>query len=668
MATHYIISFYLYIIFSCWCHLFFLGELNLLGVELFFSLLLYHLFHFFFKGVLSSSISGRKRKTGNRKNPFATMNSGFGGIGGTNTTLRPGTTMRPGSQARPGTTNRTQAAGVGGSLQQPVAVSAEAPVSREGMRAASRSGVGTSAGPGRQVGDRSYYIGLIRPKIAELSSEIERLREQEQLIGKNSTLLAQLQEKAKTLQDDIAKLKDTLADVNVAVENSSSRDSAAVKEEYTQLDKQNAIRRKKADDLFLAVKDTEAKTKATSQSLEEEIRQLEVRILNENQDFNSYKAARDQSFAVADEVLARQHDLRTLHAKQELLMATLAGDPDKKKAAETLRAILRKRRSCAALQSQCALSVKEEQEKLINQLKTTRGDIEVLERQVNETRDTLQESRARQSALEEEVKNFSGDNVQAFQELQEKDKEMQAFIDDYPDKERAELDKITETQKHISDLLNRISQALEMQRQMPSENTPGMLHELNAQADAKRDQIQNDVKTHQRLEKELLERKAELDKVAHLDSKIREELKSHNEKMEEQKTEMERFSDLDGLRAEVEDTRKTLNAQLAYFTRVRDGSKQQLNALTAQYEARKKSLQNDEVFTTMTTQEQRIRMLWQSTFSLEDFVRLREKDTQYLSIKADCMRIVDEANLLLQSPAHISGSTGSPIFPGRGST
>ncbi|KAL7710718.1 Intraflagellar transport protein-like protein [Lotmaria passim] len=596
------------------------------------------------------------------------MNSGFGGIGGTNTTLRPGTTMRPGSQARPGTTNRTQAAGVGGSLQQPVAVSAEAPVSREGMRAASRSGVGTSAGPGRQVGDRSYYIGLIRPKIAELSSEIERLREQEQLIGKNSTLLAQLQEKAKTLQDDIAKLKDTLADVNVAVENSSSRDSAAVKEEYTQLDKQNAIRRKKADDLFLAVKDTEAKTKATSQSLEEEIRQLEVRILNENQDFNSYKAARDQSFAVADEVLARQHDLRTLHAKQELLMATLAGDPDKKKAAETLRAILRKRRSCAALQSQCALSVKEEQEKLINQLKTTRGDIEVLERQVNETRDTLQESRARQSALEEEVKNFSGDNVQAFQELQEKDKEMQAFIDDYPDKERAELDKITETQKHISDLLNRISQALEMQRQMPSENTPGMLHELNAQADAKRDQIQNDVKTHQRLEKELLERKAELDKVAHLDSKIREELKSHNEKMEEQKTEMERFSDLDGLRAEVEDTRKTLNAQLAYFTRVRDGSKQQLNALTAQYEARKKSLQNDEVFTTMTTQEQRIRMLWQSTFSLEDFVRLREKDTQYLSIKADCMRIVDEANLLLQSPAHISGSTGSSIFPGRGST
>ncbi|KAK7198739.1 intraflagellar transport protein-like protein [Novymonas esmeraldas] len=530
------------------------------------------------------------------------------------------------------------------------------------MRAASRSGVGTSAGPGRQVGDRSYYIGLIRPKIAELSAEIERLQEQEQLIDRNSSVLTQLQQKSKTLQDDITKLKDTLADVNVAVENSSSRDLAAVKEESTRLEQQNLARRKKVDELFLAVKDTDAKTKATVQSLEEEIQQLDRRILNENQDYNAYKATRDESFAVSDMVLDRQHELRTLHAKQELLMTNLAGDPDKRRAAETLRGILRKRRESKELQSQCSLSVKEEQEKLIGQLKATRSDIEVLERQVNDIRDTLQESRARQSALEEEVKNFSGENVQAFQELQEKDREMQVFIDEYPDKERAEMDKIAEAQKSITDLLSRISQALEMQRQMPTENNVGTLHELTTQVDARRDQIQNDVKTHQRLEKELLERKAELDKVAHLDNKIKEELASHSAKMAEQKTEMEKFSDLDALRAEVEDTRTALTAQLAFYTRVRDGSKHQLNALTAQYEARKKALHADEVYTTLTTQEQRIRVLWQSTFSLEDHVRLKEKDTQYLSTKAECLRVVDEVNLLLQRPSHISGVGAAPIF------
>lgn len=88
-------------------------------------------------------------------NPMGTLSGG----------LRPGTNMmmRPGSQMRPGST-RMQAVGIGGSLQQPVAVTAAAPIAREGMRASSRSGLGTSAGPGRQVGDRSYYIGLLRPK------------------------------------------------------------------------------------------------------------------------------------------------------------------------------------------------------------------------------------------------------------------------------------------------------------------------------------------------------------------------------------------------------------------------------------------------------------------------------------------------------------------------
>lgn len=99
----------------------------------------------------------------------AMNNPGFGGtinpMGTLSGGMRPGTNMmmRPGSQMRPGST-RMQAVGIGGSLQQPVAVTAAAPIAREGMRASSRSGLGTSAGPGRQVGDRSYYIGLLRPK------------------------------------------------------------------------------------------------------------------------------------------------------------------------------------------------------------------------------------------------------------------------------------------------------------------------------------------------------------------------------------------------------------------------------------------------------------------------------------------------------------------------
>ncbi|EPY23003.1 intraflagellar transport protein-like protein [Strigomonas culicis] len=572
---------------------------------------------------------------------------------GTSAGLRPGTTMRPGS--------RMQAAGMGGSLQQPVSVTAAAPIAREGMRSASRAG--TSAGPGRQVGDRSYYIGLLRPKCAELSAEIDRLTEQEELINKNSSVLTQLQQKSRLLNEEITRLKGTLADVNLGVENAASRDVKAVKQQYMQLEKQNVVKRKEVDELFLVVKKEDDKAKRNADLLEEEMQQLDKRILAENQDYGMYKANRDENFAVSDLVLERQHEVRMLAAKQDLLMARLAHDPDKKRAAETLRSILRKRREKEELTRQCSLSVEQEKQMLIQQVKSTRSDIEVLERQVNDTRDTLQESRVRLSALDEEVKNYSGDNVRAFQELQERDQEMQRFIDEYPDREKEESSRIEEAEKSIATLLQRISQALELQRQMPAEGNPGALEALHTEVDARRDQIKNDQRTHERLEKELLERKAELDKVANLDKKIKEELETHSTKMTEQRAEMEQYNDLGTLRDEVEQLRKDLIAQKAYLVRVRDTGKVQLHMLSGKYETDQRQLQSDEVYTTLTTQEQKLRMLWQSTFTLEDFVRLREKDTQYLASKAASLRLVDEINLLLKDPARLAGhASGAPTI------
>lgn len=602
------------------------------------------------RGSLSSSTSSLVSPGLTMSNPFNQVNQ-----------LRPGTTMRPGSQMRPGT-NGGMAAGIGGSLQQPISVTAQAAVSREGVRAASRAGPGVSAGPGRQVGDRSYYIGLLRPKITELSAEIDRLNEQERLIGQNSSVLTQLQQKAKTLSDEIAKLKTTLSEVNLAVESSNTRDVASMQKENLQLTQDNTRRRKEVDKLFLSVKDAEAKTKASVQAMEEEMAALDKRILAGNEDYATYKAVRDEALQVSDQVLERQHELRTLTAKQELLMAKLAKDNDKRRAAETLREILRKRREREELTKQCALSVEEEKQMLIKQVKATRSDIEVLERQVNDNRDTLQESRVRLSALDEEVKSYSGDNVKTFQALKEKDEEMQKFIDEYPDRERESSDKVEAAQKEIKSLLERISQALDAERQLPAEGSPGALQALTTEADARQNQIANDQRTYERLGKELLERKAELDKVASLDKKIKEELESHHARMAEQKVEMERFADLDSLRSEVDKLRRSLEEKLVYLKRVREGGTKRLNTLSADYEATNKQLQADEVFSSLATQEQKVRMLWQSTFSLEDFVRLKEKETQYNSTKAECLRLVDEINLLLKDPARMAGMPGAPIL------
>lgn len=561
--------------------------------------------------------------------------------------------MRPGSQR--------QVAGVGQSLQQPIMVNADAPVAREGMRTATRGAMGSSAGPGRQVGDRSYYIGLIRPKIAELTTEIERLAEQEQLIEKNSGVLVQLQQKMNELNEEIGKLKGELADVNLTVENANQRDVRAIREEYAALESVNAEQRKLVDKLFLEVRGSEGKMQNDLKELEEGMQQLEKKLLSENQDFALFKSTRDEAFNISDKVLERQHEVRMLSAKRDLLIASLGKNPDKKRAAELLLSILKKRQEKDELTKKCALSVEEEKQQVIQQIKSTRLDIEVLERQVNDTRDSLQENKVRLGSLESDLKSFSGDNVRAFQELLEKDREMQAFIDDYPEREREESSKVEATQASIAMLLERISQALELQRQMPSEHSPPAMQALNSEMDARRDQLKVEQETHQRVQKELLERKAELEKVTDLDRRIKEELESHAAVMAERREEIEKFGDLTQLKESVGAMRQDLEAQRKYLTRVRDHGRKMLTAFANQVDDETKALHKDDVYVSLAGPEQKLRALWQSTYALEEFVRLKEKETQYLATKAECLRLIDDINVRLKDPSHLTSRVGPQL-------
>ena len=379
------------------------------------------------------------------------------GFNQTNTFNQTGA-MRPGS-GRPGSGMRTTSygqvqAGQGASLSTQVEVTAR-PAMREGMKGASvatRSGPGTSAGfgPGRQVVDRSYCIGLLRPKISELTAEIERLKGQEDAINRNSSVLSQLQQKHRSLTEEIQILKGTMTDVNFAVEKSSTSDADAINQQANQLRQQNAELRRQVDKLFLSVKEIDNQTKATVAQLDQDLHQLESRLMQEGQDINLYKATREEAFRVSDAVLQQYHEVRSLSARQELLMNSIAQDADKKRAASFLLEILKKRQIRDEMQKECSISVDEEKQLLIKQAKSTREDIEILERQLNDMRDTVQESKNRLNATNEDLKEYSGDNARLYQELQEKDREMQEFIDTFPEKEREELKKIEEAEKHSS--------------------------------------------------------------------------------------------------------------------------------------------------------------------------------------------------------------------------
>ena len=151
---------------------------------------------------------------------------------------------RPPSQGMvPGTGMRSSYGGNQGGMGASIATNIEVqarPAVREGMKGMNVTGPG-HMGPGRRVNDRSYYLGLLRSKIGELTAELERLTAQEEGVNKNQAVTAQLNQSLKRVQEQLGSMKTTLSDLNFTLEKhaSGSFDHEAAIEESHQYRNQN---------------------------------------------------------------------------------------------------------------------------------------------------------------------------------------------------------------------------------------------------------------------------------------------------------------------------------------------------------------------------------------------------------------------------------------------
>jgi len=141
----------------------------------------------------------------------------IGGAGG----APPGTGIRPGSGMRTALrTGQTGLYGAGNQAAQGVALNMSVNVTDRPMTGQGVMGMkaGGSVGSGRIVEDTSYYVGLLRKKMKDVSSETSRLRAEVDDISKSSSQTAQLERKYETLMKNKEALEGQLADYNLAMD------------------------------------------------------------------------------------------------------------------------------------------------------------------------------------------------------------------------------------------------------------------------------------------------------------------------------------------------------------------------------------------------------------------------------------------------------------------
>ncbi|XP_070257109.1 intraflagellar transport protein 74 homolog isoform X3 [Myotis yumanensis] len=156
----------------------------------------------------------------NHKPPAAARPVSRGGIGLTGRppsgirppsgNIRVATGISPGT-ARPG--SRGGLIGTGGVLSSQIKV-ADRPVTQQGL-----SGMKTGIkGPQRQILDKSYYLGLLRSKINELTTEINKLQKEIEMYNQENSVYLSYEKRAETLAVEIKEFQGQLADYNMELD------------------------------------------------------------------------------------------------------------------------------------------------------------------------------------------------------------------------------------------------------------------------------------------------------------------------------------------------------------------------------------------------------------------------------------------------------------------
>uniref|UniRef100_H3AX78 Intraflagellar transport 74 n=1 Tax=Latimeria chalumnae TaxID=7897 RepID=H3AX78_LATCH len=165
------------------------------------------------------------------------------------TAIRVGTGMPPGT-ARPGT--RGGAMPPGGVLSAQIKV-ADRPVTQQGL-----SGMKTGMkGPQRQIMDKSYYLGLLRSRITELTTEINKLQKEIDTYNQENSVYLSYEKRAEALAVEIKELQGQLADYNMLVDKLNTNiEMEEVVNDHNMLKSQNAREAQSMDVIFTERRDS----------------------------------------------------------------------------------------------------------------------------------------------------------------------------------------------------------------------------------------------------------------------------------------------------------------------------------------------------------------------------------------------------------------------------
>uniref|UniRef100_A0A3B3Y314 Intraflagellar transport 74 homolog n=1 Tax=Poecilia mexicana TaxID=48701 RepID=A0A3B3Y314_9TELE len=551
--------------------------------------------------------------------PMSRSGSAVSGAGRPPTAVRPPPTairvptgMVPTTSGHPGMRGAIPSPGV---LSAAIKV-ADRPVTQQGL-----SGMKTGMkGPQRQILDKSYYLGLLRSKINELTTETSKLHKEIENFNQENSVYVSYEKRAESLAAEIKDLQGQLADYNMLVDKlNTNTEMEEMINDYNRVKAQNDIEARSIDSIFTERREREEVIRA----IEEEIRRERQVAEEVVQAMPSAKRDKYFSMTTANEELLQE--LSHSQIKQEMvrLHETLASLEGKRNAMEDEHKSLG--------------SPQEEREKLLKQVELT--EIRDRRRQISEDiRNLDQDSEAAQ-----------GECQQKYKELKRKEEEIDRFLDSFEESRAEEQEKLTRSQEGIVSLLEHCSRNMLRLRHVDTV-TASELKNMQEVLVSKETEVVQSESTARGLTTESRRLQQDLEKVQQLEGKISAELSTLKEQVSTMETELLTYRDLDALRRSADDKRKRLQEERLTLSQRRDSFLQLLEEMSLKHEALKTKLQENETHAQLTNLERKWQHLEQNNFVMKEFIASKTQESDYESVaKVVYQQVADYNKSLIEA-------------------
>ncbi|NXR64005.1 IFT74 protein, partial [Rhadina sibilatrix] len=554
----------------------------------------------------------------------------------------------PPSTARPG--SRGGSLTPAGVLSSQIKV-ADRPVTQQGL-----SGIKTAMkGPQRQIMDKTYYLGVLRSKTNELTTEINKLQEEVEMYKQEKSVYLSYEKRAEALAGEIKDFQGQLADYNMVVDIlNTSTDMAEVICDYNTLKVQNDREAQNIDKIFTKRQATEK----LIQAIEEDIQHEKVvaddimkYMTQESQaKYMEMKAANEK---LSQELVVQQQELDALNVKEESLRAEIAHSGVKQKAVELYEKLheLKERRDRMIAEDKNMESPQEERERLLKQarieiVKDDSQKIASMERQLAEVKEKTDYLKKVIQRLDMDLENYQGEENWKYKELKKREESMDNFLETFEDVKNQELERKAQVEANIVALLEHSSRNLNHMKQISSV-TNQELKIMQEDLTFKSNEMQKSQSTAKNLITESQKLQMDLQKMGLLEGKMIGELASLKDQIEQTKAELEIYNNLPALKASGEEKKKKLQNDKERLTRRNHAFKKIMEHLNAEYETLKKELEENETHSQLTNLERKWQHLEQNNFMMKEFIAAKIQESDYHPIMKNSRKLVKEYNKAL---------------------